>query len=60
MRDEPNVTHTTLGFLPGVLIGAFFGVIVGSIIIVGNGIWSAAKYWGYEQCKMEIRLGREP
>lgn len=47
-------------FWTGMLIGAVIGMFVGSVVLIGQGLWSTARYWGYEQCKMEIRMGREP
>jgi len=60
MSDEPKVIHATLGFWVGLFTGMIAGCFVGGVALIGQGLWEEGRHWGYEQCKMEIRLGREP
>lgn len=51
----PDTVRTTLGFWAGLYIGLFLGVVVGGVALIGQGVWETGRYYGYEQCRMELR-----
>ncbi len=44
---------TTWGFWISICLGVILGVFVGSIALIGQGLWERGRIWSEMQCNME-------